>query len=143
MKLWFHLLCRDIEAQCGFYGALLALPEAVASRSPIYRALEAPGFQFGFNAAPAYALLALEDRRPQAGAGAPPVVAYPTLMLDTPHAVDAAARRATALGGRLRKGPYATYYGQWQAVLEDPEGNVFRVACIGLPDGVERPALPA
>ena len=142
MKLWFHLLCRDIEAQCGFYGALLALPEAVASRSPIYRALEAPGFQFGFNAAPPMPLLALEDRRPQASAGAPPVVAYPTLML-TPRTRSmprrSAQRRwadacARALSHLLRAMAGGT---------GRPEGNVFRVACIGLPDGVERPALPA
>ena len=35
MKLWFNLLCTDIEAQMQFYRALLGWPEAVASRSPI------------------------------------------------------------------------------------------------------------
>ena len=35
MKLWFNLLCRDIEAQMRFYQALLGLPEAEASRSPM------------------------------------------------------------------------------------------------------------
>jgi hypothetical protein len=25
------------------------------------------------------------------------------------------------------KGPYRTYYGAWQVVAEDPEGNVFRL----------------
>ena len=55
MKLWFNLLCRDIEAQMRFYQALLGLPEAEASRSPIYRALETADLQFGFNAQAAYA----------------------------------------------------------------------------------------
>jgi len=131
MKLWFNLLCRDIEAQLRFYAALLGWPEAAASRSPIYRALEHEGVQFGFNAPDAYALLHLEDRKP--AAEAPPVTAYATFMLDTPDAVDAAAAQAVALGGRVLKAPYATYYGQWQAVLADPEQHAFRVSCSRLP----------
>jgi len=140
MKLWFNLLCRDIEAQMAFYRALLDLPEAVRSRSPIYRALETPDFQFGFNAWPAYALLQFPERAPQAGS-TPPVTAYATLMLDGPAAVDAAAARAPALGGRVVKPPYPTYYGQWQCVLADPEDNLFRVAAHTLPEGVARPEL--
>ncbi len=134
MKLWFNLLCRDIEAQMRFYQALLGLPEAEASRSPIYRALETADFQFGFNTHAAYALLNLADRQPPDGA-APPVVAYATLMLDTPEALDRAVAQVPVLGGAVLKAPYATYYGQWQAVLGDPEGNVFRLSTLSLPDG--------
>ena len=134
MTLWFNLLCRDVEAQMAFYARLLAWPEAVHSRSPIYRALEHEGVQFGFNAAPAYALLGLADRTPDATA-TPPVTAYATFMLDTPDAVDAAVREAAAAGGRVLKAPYATYYGQWQAVLCDPEGHVFRLSTLSLPGG--------
>ena len=135
MKLWFNLLCRDIEAQMTFYAALLGWPEAVQSRSPIYRALQQDGVQFGFNAEPAYALLGLADRAPAAGVHAPPITAYATFMLDAPDAVDAAARQVVALGGRVIKAPYATYYGQWQAVLSDPEQHVFRVSVAALPQG--------
>jgi predicted enzyme related to lactoylglutathione lyase len=134
MKLWFNLLCRDIEAQLRFYQALLGLPEAEASRSPIYRALETADFQFGFNAHAAYALLNLADRQPPDNA-VNPVVAYATLMLDTPDALNTAVAQVPALGGRVLKAPYATYYGQWQAVLCDPEGNVFRLSTLSLPDG--------
>lgn len=142
MTLWFNLLCRDIEAQMAFYAHLLAWPEAVHSRSPIYRALEHEGVQFGFNAAPAYALLGLADRTPDAAA-TPPVTAYATFMLDTPEAVDAAVREAAAAGGRVLKAPYATYYGQWQAVLSDPEQHVFRVSAASLPPGVAPAPRPA
>jgi predicted enzyme related to lactoylglutathione lyase len=129
LKLWFNLLCRDIEAQKDFYAALLGWAEAVESRSPIYRALADDGVQFGFNAPPAYALLGLAERAPEPGlAAAPPVTAYATFMLPNAEAVDAAALRAQELGGRILKAPYATYYGQWQAVLADPEGHVFRVS---------------
>jgi predicted enzyme related to lactoylglutathione lyase len=142
MKLWFNLLCRDIEVQFEFYRRLLDLPEAVASRSPIYRAIETEDFQFGFNAHAAYALLGIGDRMPSANDLPAPAIAYPTLMLDTPELVDAATRAAPMLGGQQVKGPFATYYGQWQAVLADPEGNVFRVASIALPLGVQAPPFP-
>ena len=180
MKLWFNLLCRDIEAQLRFYAGVTGWSEATASRSPIYRALQHDGVQFGFNAPAAYALLALGDRRPagigvdgvgvgvdvdaadaaagsvagRAGSGEagpsspalPPVTAYPTFMLDSTAAVEAACERALALGGRIVKPPAATYYGQWQAVLADPEAQVFRVAAAALPPGVQpapRPVEPA
>ena len=37
---------------------------------------------------------------------------------------------------------YPTYYGHWQAVLEDPEGIVFRMGAAALPAGVEAAAAP-
>lgn len=141
MKLYHNLFCRDIEAQLRFYQGLLGLPEAVHSRSPIYRAVEAPGFQFGFHAAPAYSLLHLDNRVPEGGLA--PTTGYPTFMLDNPTAVETAADQALALGATRVKGPYPTYYGQWQVVLTDPEGHVFRLSTDGLPDGVCAPTLAA
>ena len=141
MKLWFNLMSRDIEAQFRFYREVFGLAEAEASRSPIYRALETEDFQFGFNdARAAYGLLGLEGRQstqtePRAA------VAYATLMLESPAAVDAAVQAVGAHGGRVIKGPFATYYGQWQAVLADPEDNVFRIATGSLPEGMTAPAL--
>lgn len=140
MKLFVNLFCTDIAAQLAFYQALLGLPEDSHSRSPIYRAVETEHFQFGFHAPPAYGVLQLADRQSADPASAP-VTAYATFMLDNPAEVNAAADRAAALGGRIVKGPYATYYGQWQAVLADPEGHVFRVSTGSLPAGVEAPAL--
>ncbi len=142
MKLYVNLFCRDIEAELGFYTALLGLPEAQHARSPIYRALEAPGFQFGLHDRAAYGLLALASRAPAADAAPGPVTAYATFMLDTPAAVSDGAARAAALGGRIVKAPYATYYAEWQAVLTDPEGHVFRLSCASLPDGVQAAPPP-
>lgn len=141
MKLWFNLFTPDPQALLDFYQALLGLPEAVASRSPIYRALETADFQLGFNARPAYDLLGLTDRAPPPLSVAP-VTAYCTFMLDTPEAVSRAAEHVTSLGGSLIKPPYPTYYGQWQAVLADPQHNVFRLSAQGLPEGVPQPAFP-
>lgn len=134
MRLWFNLLCRDIDAQLQFYQVLLQLPEAPGTRSAIYRAVETEHFQLGFNAPEAYALLGLADRQPDAALPPPrSVTGYATFMLDTPDAVETASVKVTALGGKIIKPPYATYYGQWQAVLADPEDNVFRVSAMGAP----------
>lgn len=143
MKLWVSLMCRDIDAQFEFYRAVLGLPEGLASRSPIYRALEAPDFQLGFSAPAAYALLGLAARAPQEGGTSLPVTVFPTLMVSDYAEVESALRRACELSAQVLKSAYATYYGQWQAVLADPEGNVFRLAAASLPPGVVRPALPS
>ena len=143
MKLWFNLMSRDIEAQCRFYRAVLGLPEAQAARSPIYCALETQDFQLGFNdGRAAYGLLGLDGRQaPDTTTGPRPTVAYATFMLASPADVDAAAQAVRAHGGQVLKAPFATYYGQWQAVLADPEDNVFRIATNGLPDGMTAPEL--
>lgn len=141
MKLWFNLMSRDIQAQFHFYREVLGLAEAEASRSPIYRALETADFQLGFNdGRAAYGLLGLDGRQPPDTAPRA-TVAYATFMLATPAAVDAAVQVVLAQGGQLVKGPFATYYGQWQAVLADPEDNVFRIATNSLPEGVTAPML--
>lgn len=126
MKLNFNLFCRDIEVQMQFYRDVLGLEERVDLRSPLYRALAVRDIEVGFNALDAYDLLGLADRQPR-GEACLPVVGYATFMTDTPEDVDAATERAKALGAAVVKAPYRTYYGDWQVVLKDPEGNVFRV----------------
>jgi predicted enzyme related to lactoylglutathione lyase len=140
MKLYVNLFCQNIEAQLAFYLELLGLPEAVKNRSPIYRCIQATTFEFGFHAAPAYALLGMADRAPEPGQTCP-VTAYATFMLGSCAEVDAMSNQAAALGGRVIKKPYPTYYGQWQAVLADPENNLFRLGFQGLPEGVKAPKL--
>lgn len=142
MKLFHNFFCRDIEAMSRYYQAVLQLPEDAASRSPIYRSIVTAHFQFGFHAPPAYELLQLSELAPQQGQAIEPILTgYPTFMLDAPQVVDAAVQRAVAHGGRCIKGPYATYYGEWQAVLADPEEHVFRFSCVGLPEGASTPTL--
>lgn len=118
-----NLFCADPEALMGFYRDLLGLPENAAARSPIYRALRLGEAELGFNRTEAYALLGLADRVP----GDCGVRAYATFVVSAEAEVDALALRVPALGGRVIKGPYRTYYGAWQVVAEDPEGNVFRL----------------
>jgi predicted enzyme related to lactoylglutathione lyase len=123
LALDVNLFCEDPERLMGFYAALLGLPENVAARSPIYRALRLGEAELGFNARPAYALLGLAGRERDGAA----VGAYATFVLAAEAEVEALAGRVAELGGRVIQGPYRTYYGAWQVVAEDPEGNVFRL----------------
>lgn len=133
MKLLCSLLCRDVQAQMRFYQAVFGFAEITASRSPIYRGLDTGGSVLGFNAPEARALLALPDAPAQTADGLWATTAFATFELDAPADVDAAAQRVQDHGGRLLKAPFVTYYRQWQAVVADPEGHVFRLACLLLP----------
>lgn len=122
---YVNLFARDIDALAAFYSRLLGFPEIVAHRSPIYRCLDAGGgMELGFNAVDAYRLLNLQDRQT---ADAVPVSVYFTVELDAAGAVDALADECAASGGRIVKAPYLTYYNARQAVLADPEENIFRL----------------
>jgi predicted lactoylglutathione lyase len=44
-----------------------------------------------------------------------------------------ATNRAAALGATVRKAPYLTPYDYYQSVLQDPEGNVFRLNHVRAP----------
>jgi predicted enzyme related to lactoylglutathione lyase len=118
-----NLFCADPERLMAFYRDLLSLPENQAARSPIYRALRLGSAELGFNKTDAYALLNLAERVP----GDRGVRAYATFVTGDAAEIDALAARLVELGGKIVKPPYRTYYGAWQAVAEDPEGNVFRL----------------
>ncbi len=120
-----NFFCNDPVTLMGFYQALLGLPEVEASRSPIYRALRLGETEFGFNKTDAYSVLNLADRVP----GDKGVKAYPTFVVPTEPDIEKLAAKVDALGGKIIKPPYRTYYGAWQVVAEDIEGNVFRLNC--------------
>lgn len=137
MEVNFSLLCRDIEAQMSFYQALFGWSEERALRTQIFRALKPANMLFGFHAPAARGLLSV---------GADAILAsqaggFPTIHLPDVQGVGDVAAKAVRLHGSLVKAPFATYYGQWQTVLRDPEGNLLRVACLALPPGVEAPLL--
>lgn len=132
MKLQFTFLCRDIDAQLAFYRGLLDLPEAVYTRSASFRSVHTPEFLFGFHAAQAQDALGLAGRSRRSSKR--PLQGYPTFLLDRPQDVDSLCERAGVLGGVVIRTPFATPYGQWQCVLEDPEGNLVRLSCEDLPE---------
>ena len=138
-----NILARDIDALCDFYASVLGFAEIEGHRSPIYRCLDAGGIELGFNAALAYELLNLAGHAPGPGEARGPLATYLTFELDSPGAIDATMRKAVERGARVLKEPYDTYYNARQCVLEDPEGNVFRLNYRKGPrtpaDEVERP----
>ena len=122
---YVNLFARDIERVSAFYKTLFGFAEIVGHRSPIYRCLDAGGIELGFNAGKAYELLELSRRQPVAAES--PVTAYFTFEASSVAQVDELVLRAIELGGSVIKAAYKTYYNAHQAVLADPEANVFRI----------------
>lgn len=138
----FNLFCHSVDRQLEFYRHLLGLREIVEASSPIYRVLTDGVLQIGFNGMPAYALMGLHGRQRDASVDFA-ARSMLTFVVQEPEAVDEARRQAESAGGVVVKGPFATYYGHWQVVIADPEGNVMRLTCPALPLGEQAPALEA
>lgn len=121
---YVNIFAEDPEGLAGFYMRVFGFREIESHRSPIYRCIDAGGLELGFNSELAYPLLNLAARKPE---GVADVRSYITFEVESPDAVDDAVMEALAAGGRLIKPAYETYYNARQAVLEDPEANIFRV----------------
>jgi catechol 2,3-dioxygenase-like lactoylglutathione lyase family enzyme len=117
------LLVNDIDRQADYYQRLFGLPEVADLASPHFRGLRIGDTILGFSGPHAYELLALP--RPPEG----PVAVHSFLTFEAADRaeVDHLTRKADELGGTVRKPPADTYYGAWQSVVADPEGNVFRI----------------
>jgi uncharacterized glyoxalase superfamily protein PhnB len=116
------ILCRDVDAVVRFYADGFGFAEDEMVRSPIYRQLAAGDVALGFHTRDAYALLGLDGHDAVAGTRS-------MLMFEvgSDREVDAMSAVLTGLGAIVHAEPYDTYYDARQAVLSDPEGNVFRI----------------
>lgn len=118
---YLNIFADDIVKLAGFYADLFGLEELVASRSPIFRGLKTKKANIGFNAHDAYALLNLQ--KPSDGTG--------TRFMIFRRRQRRRGRSTTSIavekGATLLKAPFTTYYGWYQSVLLDPEGNAFRI----------------
>jgi uncharacterized glyoxalase superfamily protein PhnB len=112
----------DHEALARFYVEAFGFSVVEEVASPIFVALDAGGVALGFHADEAHELLGIGDRRGAADA------THITFDLGTAAQVDAAIEPLVALGATLVQGPFTTYYDARQAVLADPEGNIFRIS---------------
>ena len=119
---YVNVFTRDLDALPDFYRQVFGFAEVEAMRSPIFRGLRAGHCCIGFNAQAAYGLLGLADDANPSG-----VPFLLNIHVDPTAEVDATGRVAQAAGATLIKPPYRTYYDWYQAVLKDPEGNVFRI----------------
>jgi predicted lactoylglutathione lyase len=120
---YVNVFAKDVVALSGFYQQVFGFTEIEAIRSPIFRGLDTGKSCLGFNAHDAYSLLQLGD-------GADDVRGDSFLLnidVASTDEVDSMVPIALAAGAILIKAPYETYYHWYQAVLRDPEGNVFRI----------------
>ncbi|WP_407310008.1 glyoxalase [Pseudomonas sp. nanlin1] len=119
---YVNVFAQDIVALSDFYARLFGFSEIAAIRSPIFRGLDTGKSCIGFNAPEAYQLLGLGEFANATGCKF-------LLNIDVPAQteVDRLVPLAVEQGARLIKAPYLTYYNWYQAVLLDPEQNVFRI----------------
>ena len=119
---YVNVFARDVVALSGFYQRVFGFAEIEAIRSPIFRGLDTGKSSLGFNALDAYELLQLSAFSDTRG-----VKFLLNIDVDSQDEVDARVPVALEAGATLIKAPYRTYYDWYQAVLLDPEGNVFRI----------------
>uniref|UniRef100_UPI000F056198 glyoxalase n=1 Tax=Pseudomonas viridiflava TaxID=33069 RepID=UPI000F056198 len=101
---------------------LFGFPEIEAIRSPIFLGLDTGKSSIGFNALDAYELLGLNEF-----AGSTGCKFLLNIDVSEQAEVDRLVPLAVEQGATLIKAPYLTYYNWYQAVLLDPERNVFRI----------------
>lgn len=119
---YVNVFARDIVALSNFYTQLFGFAEIEAIRSPIFRGLDTGKSCIGFNAPEAYQLLGLGEYADSGG-----VKFLLNIDVSAQAEVDRLVPVALANGATLIKAPYLTYYNWYQAVLLDPEQNVFRI----------------
>lgn len=119
---YVNVFARDIVALSAFYQKVFGFQEIESIRSPIFRGLDTGKSCIGFNAHEAYDLLQLSHLSETSG-----IKFLLNFDVDTPEAVDKLVPIALEAGATLIKAPYETYYHWYQAVLLDPESNVFRI----------------
>ncbi|SAL46366.1 VOC family protein [Caballeronia concitans] len=119
---YVNVFARDIVALSAFYQKVFGFQEIESIRSPIFRGLDTGKSCIGFNAHEAYDLLQLSHLSETSG-----IKLLLNFDVDTPEAVDKLVPIALEAGATLIKAPYETYYHWYQAVLLDPESNVFRI----------------
>ncbi|MGW0038075.1 VOC family protein [Gordonia sp. NPDC003376] len=119
---WVNIFARNLEDLPRFYSELFGLNEIEYMRNSVFCGYSTGASALGFLAPEVYDVLELEAYRDQSGAG--------FLLNFETHSVEEVDRLvgvAVTAGATLIKGPYETGYGWYQAVLTDPEDNIFRI----------------
>jgi predicted enzyme related to lactoylglutathione lyase len=119
---YVNIFARDIVALSQFYIDVFGFTEIEKIRSPIFRGLDTGQSSIGFNAQDAYGLLKLDAFSEVKG-----IKFLLNIDVASMAEVDRMVPKAVSLGAQLMKAPYTTYYNWYQAVLLDPEQNVFRI----------------
>ena len=120
---YVSIFTKDVAALPSFYVEVFGLKEIMSSASDRYRELDLGAVKLGFPKVDAYAALDLQDQSEPTG-----VRAMLTFAADSAGEVDAMASRAAQHGARLAKAGFTTPFGQYVAVVLDPEGNAVRIS---------------
>jgi uncharacterized glyoxalase superfamily protein PhnB len=116
-------LARDVAALATFYVDGLGREEVMASRDERYREVKTEsGCMLGFATEAVRSLINLPEE---------PATATRSLLtfnVDTVAEVAPAIDRAVNAGAVLVREAMETFFGQYQAVLRDPKGNIFRLS---------------
>jgi catechol 2,3-dioxygenase-like lactoylglutathione lyase family enzyme len=120
---YLTFIARDVAALAQFYIDGLGLEEVEASRDHRYREVRAGGCMIGFAHEPAREMLHLAHEANPVG-----IRSLATFDVGSVAAVTPAVERAVAHGAMLVRPAFDSPFGQHQAVLRDPEGNVFRIS---------------
>jgi uncharacterized glyoxalase superfamily protein PhnB len=115
-------LARDVDMLAQFYVDALGLDEVLASRDQRYREVHGGGCMIGFATQTVRPAINLPEIDP---VGTRCVL---TFDVGSVAAVAPMAERAAAHGATLLRDGQDTFFGQHQAVLSDPEGNIFRLS---------------
>ena len=118
------LFSEDFIGLSEFYRDVFDLTENEELRSDVFRGYMAGECMVGFSAIAAYEMLGLKPR----SAGEGDQTAF-TFSIGTKKELDLAVAEAISKGASLIKEPFMTYYHWYLAVLRDPDGNGFRIAC--------------
>ncbi|MHB1517243.1 MAG: VOC family protein [Acidimicrobiales bacterium] len=116
------LLTRDIAELSDFYHRCFGWPEVMSLRSDLFRGLDSGNVIVGFSDLAAAEVLGVGDLVAPEG-----VRGFLTVEVDSDIDVEERTLSAEQAGATVRKAPYRTYYGAYQSVLLDPEGNAFRI----------------
>lgn len=122
-----NIYTADIDRLADFYSALFGLEEYMESRSPIFRGFAAGGTSLGFSGPGAYELLGMVPQT------TPGDRVFQTFNAESPDEVRNLTIKAADLGATIVLEPFETYYGWYQSVLRDPDGNAFRINYPGVP----------
>ena len=136
----FNFFCENVTKQKNFYEEILGWEEIKEASTSIYAVLTQNGVQIAFNGTAAYPLLNLGKRQLQ-NRNNFAIGTMLTFVVDDPATVNNVARQVIQLGGEIVKEPFPTYYGHWQVVFQDPEGNIARITATSLPEGETAPHL--
>ena len=115
-------ISADFVSLFEFYSNTFELPEVTELHSEIFRGADASGVTIGFSAPVVYEMLNIQEWADPKGTSQ-----YLTFECESDAAVTESTGRAVANGARLLHDTYETYYGAYQSVLADPDGNVFRI----------------